>query len=119
MAKQLTKDNVRELFMDVINVDLYPETEQEARENLAYIDGARAMAENVMRKITELGGAAEMGQESETVAVVHCRDCKYSYEDISGRYCSHGPCKDWAVLDDSSCGQGDRRTGNGKAVDEG
>ena len=51
--------------------------------------------------------------------VVRCRDCKYSYEDISGRYCSHGPCKDWAVLDDSSCGQGDRRTGNGKAVDEG
>mgnify|MGYP006991578115 CR=1 FL=1 len=56
MEKQLTKDNVRELFMDVINVDLYPETEQEARENLAFIDGARAMAENVMRKITELGG---------------------------------------------------------------
>ena len=56
MAKQLTKDNVRELFMDVINVDLCPETEQEARENLAFIDGARAMAESVMRKITEMGG---------------------------------------------------------------
>lgn len=56
MEQTLTKDDVRKLFMDVINVDLYPETEQEARENLAYIDGARAMAENVMRKITELGG---------------------------------------------------------------
>lgn len=56
MAKQLTKDNVRELFMDVINVDLYPETDQEARENLAFTDGAEAMAENAMRKITELGG---------------------------------------------------------------
>ncbi len=57
MAKQLTKDNVRELFMAVIRVlDHYPETEQEARENLAFIDGARAMAENVLRKITELGG---------------------------------------------------------------
>lgn len=56
MEKQLTKNDVRELFMDVINVDLYPETEQEARENLAFIDGARAVAENVMRKITELGG---------------------------------------------------------------
>ena len=51
--------------------------------------------------------------------VVRCRDCKYSYEDISGRCCSHGPCKDWVVLDDSFCGQGERRTGNGKAVDEG
>lgn len=56
MAKQLTKNDVRELFMDVINVGIYPETEQEARENLAFIDGAMAMAENVMRKITELGG---------------------------------------------------------------
>ena len=56
MAKQLTKNDVRELFMDMINVDPYPETEQEARENLAFIDGARAMAEKVMRKITELGG---------------------------------------------------------------
>lgn len=56
MAQRLTKNDVRELFMDVINVDLYPETEQEARENLAYIDGAEAMAENAMRKITELGG---------------------------------------------------------------
>lgn len=56
MAQRLTKNDVRELFMDVINVDPYPETEQEARENLAYIDGARAMTENVLRKITELGG---------------------------------------------------------------
>ena len=56
MEKQLTKNDVRELFMDVINLDLYPETEQESRENLAFIDGARSMAENVMRKITELGG---------------------------------------------------------------
>lgn len=44
--------------------------------------------------------------------VVRCRDCKYSYEDISGRCCSHGPCTDWVVLDDSFCSQGERRTGN-------
>lgn len=55
----------------------------------------------------------------DAVPVVRCRDCKYSYEDIFGRCCSHGPCKDWVVLDDSFCGQGERRTGNGKAVDEG
>lgn len=56
---------------------------------------------------------------ADVVPVVRCRDCKYSYEDISGRCCSHGPCVDWVVLDDSFCGQGERRTGNGKAVDEG
>lgn len=48
----------------------------------------------------------------DAVPVVRCRDCKYSYEDISGRCCSHGPCKDWVVLDDSFCSQGERRTGN-------
>lgn len=57
MAQRLTKDNVRELFMDIIyGLDHYPETEREARENLAFTDGARAMAEAVLRKITELGG---------------------------------------------------------------
>ncbi len=44
--------------------------------------------------------------------VVRCRDCKYSYEDISGRCCSHGPCVGWVVLDDSFCGQGERRCNN-------
>ena len=43
----------------------------------------------------------------DAVPVVRCRDCKYSYEDISGRCCSYGPCKDWVVLDDSFCGQGE------------
>lgn len=66
-----------------------------------------------------LKGIMENASTVDAVAVVRCRDCKYSYEDISGRCCSHGPCKDWVVLDDSFCGQGERRTGNGKAVDEG
>lgn len=48
----------------------------------------------------------------DAVPVVRCRDCKYSCEDISGRCCSHGPCKDWVVLDDSFCGQGERRDDN-------
>lgn len=51
--------------------------------------------------------------------VVRCRECKYSYEDISGRCCSHGPCTDWVVLDDFFCSQGERRADNGKAVDKG
>lgn len=65
------------------------------------------------------GGADHETETVDEVPVVRCRDCKYSYEDISGRCCSHGPCKDWVVLDDSFCSQGERRTGNGKAVDEG
>ena len=57
MAQRLTKDDVRELFMETIDsLEYYPETEQEARENLAFTNGALAMAENVLRKITELCG---------------------------------------------------------------
>lgn len=48
-------------------------------------------------------------EDVDAVPVVRCRDCKYSYEDISGRFCSHGPCAGWVVLDDSFCGQGERR----------
>lgn len=49
---------------------------------------------------------------ADVVPVVRCRDCKYSYEDISGRCCSHGPCKDWVVLDDFFCSLGERRDDN-------
>lgn len=66
----------------------------------------------------DTGLTPEQLPTSDVAPVVRCRDCKYSYEDISGRCCSHGPCKDWVVLDDSFCSQGERRTGNGKAVDK-
>lgn len=58
------------------------------------------------------GGADNETDTVDAVPVVRCRECKYSYEDISGRCCSHGPCADWVVLDDSFCGQGERRTDN-------
>ena len=58
------------------------------------------------------GGADHETDTVDAVPVVRCRDCKYSYEDISGRCCSHGPCKDWVVLDDSFCSQGERRDDN-------
>lgn len=65
----------------------------------------------------QCGAKMDGGVDNETdtvdaVPVVRCRECKYSYEDISGRCCSHGPCADWVVLDDSFCGQGERRTDN-------
>lgn len=62
--------------------------------------------------LQETGGADHETDTVDAVPVVRCRDCKYSYEDISGRCCSHGPCKDWVVLDDSFCSQGERRKDN-------
>ena len=38
--------------------------------------------------------------------VVLCRDCKHSYEDISGRCCAYGVCVDWLVDDDFFCAYG-------------
>lgn len=66
----------------------------------------------VLCPLDEVSGVVDACPTVDAVPVVRCRDCKYSYEDISGRCCSHGPCTDWVVLDDSFCGQGERRTGN-------
>ena len=41
--------------------------------------------------------------------VVRCRDCKHSYEDLGGLYCSYGPCVDCPVPPDFWCANGRRR----------
>ena len=57
MAKQLTKDNVREILIECeTGLEYWPDTDREARENLSYIAGLKDMANAVIRKITELGG---------------------------------------------------------------
>lgn len=43
------------------------------------------------------------------VPVVRCRDCKHSYESISGRCCTMGPCVDCIVPEDFFCRYGVRR----------
>ena len=48
----------------------------------------------------------------DAVPVVRCRDCRNSYEVISGRCCSHGPCAGCFVPDDFFCGHGARRKDN-------
>lgn len=57
MAKQLTKDNVREILTESLyGEDYYQGDGELAREGLAYIAGLVDMANAVIRKITELGG---------------------------------------------------------------
>ena len=43
------------------------------------------------------------------VRLVRCKDCKFSYEDLTGRFCSYGPCVDCCVRDDFFCADGERR----------
>lgn len=48
--------------------------------------------------------AAQLGYEP----VVHCKDCKSSWQDIGGLCCSHGVCVDCTVPEDFFCAGGER-----------
>ena len=41
--------------------------------------------------------------------VTRCKDCKHSWEDISGLCCSHGVCVDLTVPGDFYCAYGERK----------
>lgn len=45
----------------------------------------------------------------DAVEVVRCKDCKYSYDDISGLYCSHGVCIYCIVPPNFYCPEGKRK----------
>lgn len=49
--------------------------------------------------------AVQLGYEP----VVHCKDCKNSWEDIDGLCCSHGVCVDCTVPEDFFCSYGERK----------
>ncbi len=45
----------------------------------------------------------------DAVPVVRCKDCKHSWEDISGLCCSYMVCVDRTVPDDFFCSYGERK----------
>lgn len=49
--------------------------------------------------------AAQMGYEQ----VVRCKDCEYSYDEISYLCCSHGVCVDCEVPPNFYCAEGKRK----------
>lgn len=49
--------------------------------------------------------AAQLGYEP----VVRCKDCEYSYDDISSLCCSHGVCVDCEVPPNFYCAEGKRK----------
>mgnify|MGYP007080086197 CR=1 FL=1 len=53
--------------------------------------------------------AVQLGYEP----VVHCKDCKNSWEDIGGLCCSHGVCVDCTVPEDFFCADGERKENDG------
>ena len=46
---------------------------------------------------------------ADAVQVVRCKDCEYSYDEISYLCCSHGVCVDCEVPPNFSCAYGKRR----------
>ena len=43
--------------------------------------------------------------------VIRCKDCKYSYEDIGGMFCSYGVCVDCMVTGNFFCAYGKLKEG--------
>ena len=50
----------------------------------------------------------------DAVPVVRCKDCEYSYDEISYLCCSHGVCVDCEVPPNFYCAYGKRRVENEK-----
>lgn len=57
--------------------------------------------------------AAQLGYEP----VVRCKDCKHSWEDISGLCCSNRVCIDLNVPCDFYCAYGERKNGGDNDAD--
>ena len=45
---------------------------------------------------------------ADVAPVVRCKDCKYSYEDISGLTCAYGPPVGCIVQDNFYCANGEK-----------
>lgn len=70
-------------------------------ENKAYADGWNSAIEIINAAPTV-----------DAVAVIRCKDCEYSYDEISYLCCSHGVCVDCEVPPDFYCPEGKRKEGD-------
>ena len=63
-----------------------------------YVDGVQSVLE-----------AIDSAPTVDAVEVVRCRDCEYSYDEISYLCCCHGVCVDCEVPPDFYCAEGKRK----------
>lgn len=59
--------------------------------------------------IDDMLDEVECFQPADVAPAVRCKDCKHSWEDISGLCCSYGVCVDLTVPDDFFCSYGERK----------
>ena len=50
---------------------------------------------------------------ADVVPVVHCKECEYSYDELSYLCCSQGVCVDCVVPPNFYCAFGERKDGDG------
>ena len=86
-----------------------------------YINRGTAIAKLTALEVTEPNSTmkdakrvlADM-QTADVAPVVRCKDCEYSYDEISYLCCSHGVCVDCEVTPNFYCAYGKRRAENEK-----
>lgn len=74
-----------------------------AKANMAVLMDAAPYFEKAAQMLEKLPAA-------DVAPVIHCKDCKYSYENIDGLTCVYGPCVDCTVPEDFYCKYGERNT---------
>lgn len=73
-----------------------------------YFGGAQKLPDGLFDPI-DIISSIENALAVDAVEVVRCRDCEYSYDDISGLCCSHGVYVDCEVSPDFYCAEGKRK----------
>lgn len=93
-------DNVRGLF------------DAEFKETRKLILAGETHLDNLAEGFTEADRVIREMPTVDAEVVVRCKDCEYSYDEISYLCCSHGVCVDCEVPPNFSCAYGKRRAGN-------
>lgn len=95
-------DNVRGLF------------DAEFKETRKLILAGETHLDNLAEGFTEADRVIREMPTVDAEVVVRCKDCEYSYDEISYLCCSHGVCVDCEVPPNFYCAYGKRRVENEK-----
>ena len=91
-------DNVRGLF------------DAEFKETRKLILAGETHLDNLAEGFTEADRVIREMPTVDAEVVVRCKDCEYSYDEISYLCCSHGVCVDCEVPPNFYCAYGKRRS---------